>query len=152
MTTYEKSMRSLIVIAATMACSGAWAEDSSIELLCTFQDGTDSISTYPLASYEDWEYEGLDGGSCSEDAVVSLDEIITDSHCHKIYDCTNRTGDSTWIANSWRRAEITRKTGVINITYILTTKQCDPVRFPDKQSPGSIAGSCVKASEVENKF
>ena len=118
-------MRTLIAIAVLVACSASWGEEESVELLCTFNDGTESIRSYPLVSHESREVESNSDDTaihlCNEEAEVSSSLISLTRTCNLL------TGTRVV-----ERISINRRSGV----YTSNIR----------------AGRCEKASEVQNKF
>ena len=144
-------LKLVTAVAALVACSGAWADASAVELLCTFQDGTDSIRSYPLVSHED--HVTTQHGICEKRADVSPDHIGMVTSCRTVNsNCANSTADSSYIYDSVHFVDINRKTGTIEIKIDTSTTHCDPIGIPRKDESKLRVGKCVKASEVENKF
>ena len=154
-------MRSLIAIAALLACSGAWSQDTTVRLLCTFNDGSDSIQTYPLTNLDNTitKEEESDAHSlrCQEWAKVDSDSIEWTQVCSTTNrQCAGQLKTSVARVFVWKFAEINRKTGSITEKVTEDIMHCWPAHapdgIPDKESKKEKIGTCKLASEVENKF
>lgn len=154
-------LKLLTAIAALVASSGVWAEDTSVRLLCTFDDGTDSIESYPLTNFDlvitNEAESDAHSYNCTEWAQVDSDSISWQQWC--IYgnkQCAGQLKTSLGHKYDNRFVEINRKTGSITERLEETTSHCwaahYPEGIPDKESTTEKVGSCRLASEVENKF
>ena len=149
-------MRTLIATVTLLACSGAWAEEESVELVCTFNDGTESIKNYPLGSHGNKKVEGSSNDHvthiCHKQADVSSNSISIYRTCNWLITCQGMSESSTTFTQRIETISVSRKTGAYSMNWNETHQYCNPMKYPNSKDEGLRTGRCEVASEVENKF